>query len=374
MRGPARDALAATALLLVAAGLRLTALEQGQFRGDEAMHLLRAAAIARGDVAPVLGLPTTDGLPTPATFHYALAGLVALVGARPYPVMVAVALLNAAAAGGLYLAARRDAGRLAAGVAGGVLAAAPGLVVSGRKVWNPDLVLPLAVAVLSALASKRASKRDLAARDAAREQPRAEDGDHGPGGRGPEGRHGEAAQGRLHGRPGQGGAAGLEAGDAVAVAARDLEPGEGPEAGVEEDDQGQAEPLEQQEGGQGAAQGEGQGGDEGRRPPGQPINLQPRFDARRPAGRLATAGARARRRDGRPADAAGVGGAPRARADAPAAARGARLGVRRGRRGERRGLLRARRGEAGQLQGIGPRGDVGEDERGVVLRRPNGPG
>lgn len=145
----------------VGLALRLHDVGGGQFRGDEALHLVRAAAIARGETWVATGMRTTDGWPTPPVFHWLLAGAVLVVGAEPARVMALVAVASGLACGGLVLAGRRLVGRRAALVAGLLVAVSPGLLFFGRKVWNPDLLLPLSVLTLGLVArAARSRQRD----------------------------------------------------------------------------------------------------------------------------------------------------------------------------------------------------------------------
>lgn len=162
----ARRAWGWAEVALVAAlglALRLHDVGGGQFRGDEALHLARAAAIARGETWAATGMRTTDGWPTPPVFHWVLAGAVLVVGAEPARVMALVAVASGLACGGLVLAGRRLVGRRAALVAGLLVAVSPGLLFFGRKVWNPDLLLPLSVVTLALLGqASRSRGRDRA--------------------------------------------------------------------------------------------------------------------------------------------------------------------------------------------------------------------
>jgi hypothetical protein len=151
----------------VGLALRLHDVGGGQFRGDEALHLARAAAIARGETFPATGMRTTDGLPTPPVFHWLLAGAVLVVGAEPARVMALVAVASGLACGGLVLAGRRLVGRRAALVAGLLVAVSPGLLFFGRKVWNPDLLLPLSVLTLGLVGRAARSRGRDGARGAA---------------------------------------------------------------------------------------------------------------------------------------------------------------------------------------------------------------
>lgn len=139
----------AGAVALLATALRVHDLPGGSFGGDEALHWHKACEIARGDrPPPAIGFYTTDGWPMPAVFNWLEAAWIALAGDDPLPGMTAVAALNGLAAGALVLAARPAVGSRAAGLAGILLAVAPSLVLGGRKLWNPDLLVPAVVATL----------------------------------------------------------------------------------------------------------------------------------------------------------------------------------------------------------------------------------
>jgi hypothetical protein len=156
------DLVAALALGALAIAMRVPALETaGELKSDETFEYLHARAIARDGDRPAVGLRTTEGPRVPPHRLYLFA-LPLTVADGPLAVMRFVALLNAAAIPAAFLVGRRDLGRRTALVWALLLAVAPGLVRFGRAIWGPDLLLPISVAVVLALARMRRSPRAVA--------------------------------------------------------------------------------------------------------------------------------------------------------------------------------------------------------------------
>jgi hypothetical protein len=130
-----------------------------EWKGDEALHYLRAAELARGErLDHLVGFQTSaGGAHLPATFHHALA-LPCLVGAGPRGVCVAVSLLYALGIGALVLWGARRLGRAASFVGGLLLAVPPGLVLRSRAIRNEELLPALAVGLLLLVIEARASE------------------------------------------------------------------------------------------------------------------------------------------------------------------------------------------------------------------------
>jgi hypothetical protein len=157
------DLVAALALGALAIAMRLPSLDTaGELKSDEGFEYLQARAIAREGARPGVGLRTTEGPRVPPHRLYLFA-IPLTVTDGPLAIMRFVALLNAAAVPAAFLVGRRDLGRRTALAWALLLAVAPGLVRFSRAIWGPDLLLPISVAVVLALARMKRDPRAVAA-------------------------------------------------------------------------------------------------------------------------------------------------------------------------------------------------------------------
>lgn len=140
-----RDALPAvislTAVLTLAALLRLWNLEATEFKFDEARVCSLAAQFVDSGVPPVRGMGSSIGVDNPPLAIY-LMSLPVLLSRDPLVATAYVALLNVAAVGGCYWLGRRYWGPQVGGISAVLLAASPWAVFYSRKVWAQDLLLP----------------------------------------------------------------------------------------------------------------------------------------------------------------------------------------------------------------------------------------
>jgi len=128
-------------VLLLAGTLRLAHLEQVQFKLDEVKHLEAAQRLASGQELPLAGSSSSVGLAKPALFTWLLA-LPALLGRDPRLAAGFIALLNTAAAGGLFWVNRHYFGRLASLLASLLYAVNPWAVLYARDIFTADILAP----------------------------------------------------------------------------------------------------------------------------------------------------------------------------------------------------------------------------------------
>jgi hypothetical protein len=124
--------------------LRLWRLDLVEFRDDQAVSLRLAEDMVRLGRVSVAGITNSLGIPQAATFDYALAPIVVL-SRDPGVDTGAIGLANAAGVVGSMLLGWRRFSPLTGLVAGLVYATNPWAVFFSRKVWNQDVVAPIAV-------------------------------------------------------------------------------------------------------------------------------------------------------------------------------------------------------------------------------------
>ena len=148
--------------LLVCAALaalpRLWALDLAEFKFDEASWLLLAEDLVRRGEVPLAGMRSSQGITAPPHFAYVLAPIVAL-SRDPLFVTAAVAIANVAAVCAAFAFAWRSFGPLAGVVTGLLFAVNPWAVFWSRKIWQPDLMAPLAMLLFLALDSGVVQRR-----------------------------------------------------------------------------------------------------------------------------------------------------------------------------------------------------------------------
>src|SRR5207249_11592206 len=125
------------ALIVVAGGLRLWALDLVEFKGDETGWLTLAEDLVSHGQIPLAGLRSSQGITAPPHFAYVLAPVVALSRDPAFATGV-IALANVAAVFGVVWLALRGFGRWAAVVTGVLYAVNPWAVFWARKIWQPD--------------------------------------------------------------------------------------------------------------------------------------------------------------------------------------------------------------------------------------------
>jgi hypothetical protein len=137
-------------LLVVAAGVRLWRLDLVEFKADEAGWQGLAEDFVRLGQVPLAGLHSSQGITAPPHFAYVLAPLVA-IARQPEFATAIIVLANVAAVGGVFWLAWRGFGPLAAIVATALYVFNPWSIFWARKIWQPDLMAPLAVLLFVAL-------------------------------------------------------------------------------------------------------------------------------------------------------------------------------------------------------------------------------
>jgi hypothetical protein len=142
--------LAAVAIVAIAAWLRLWRLDLVEFKNDEANWLRLAEDLVRLGRVPLSGEVSSIGIRNPPDFIYFLAPIVA-VTRDPLVASGAIALTNVASVAGTMLLGWRSFSPLVGIIAGLVYATNPWAVFYARKVWNQDIIAPLAVLLFIAL-------------------------------------------------------------------------------------------------------------------------------------------------------------------------------------------------------------------------------
>lgn len=136
-----REAIFVLVIIGLALFLRLYRLDLAQFQGDEAMVLSLAIGIADRVHFPLVGIPSSIGLPNPPLFPYLIA-LPLLVQRDVLATYTFVVLLNVAAVGLTCFLTWRYFGRIAAVVAGLLYAVGFWPVFFSRFIWAQN-ILPI---------------------------------------------------------------------------------------------------------------------------------------------------------------------------------------------------------------------------------------
>ncbi|HEX5589261.1 MAG TPA: hypothetical protein VFX65_03090 [Candidatus Limnocylindrales bacterium] len=143
-----RDALVLAAILVLAAALRFWGLEtRGRFDGDQGHDMLVLLSLIRDGSIPLLGPPTSIGdFHHGAAYYYLLAPAAWLSGADPTIVVGWIATLGVAAVAATWWFARSVGGRVAAAIAGVLMAVSPAEISASTFLWNPNPI-PLFAAI-----------------------------------------------------------------------------------------------------------------------------------------------------------------------------------------------------------------------------------
>ncbi len=155
--------MAVAAIVLLAAALRLVALDAGWFGVDQARDIAWAERIASGAAHPVAG-PLMRNRFHLGALYYEFWAIPAHLADGPLAAYAFAALLGVAAVWLTWLLARRIAGPRAALVAAALLATSPVAVIDSRIAWAPAALPPWsAVVLLLATAFVRSPSRARAA-------------------------------------------------------------------------------------------------------------------------------------------------------------------------------------------------------------------
>jgi hypothetical protein len=150
--GVSPSRLAVLALLGLALFLRLLFLPDARFTGDEALFYEQATRAAWGEWFPWIGPVVTDGpLHHPGGTFYLLMALPLTVTRSPLGPMALVAFLNVLAYGLLYCVIARRYGAGVGLLFLGLLVFSPWSFFYSDRIWNSNLVLPLAALFLWAV-------------------------------------------------------------------------------------------------------------------------------------------------------------------------------------------------------------------------------
>lgn len=119
---------------------------------DEATAAAVSTQIAQGRYFPLTGIETSFGFHNPPLFLYLLAPFFG-VSSDPRLAQLAIACFGAAAVFPMWGAGRILGGRVGAIVAALLVAVCPNAVEHSRRLWGPDLILPLAcISIYAAIA------------------------------------------------------------------------------------------------------------------------------------------------------------------------------------------------------------------------------
>lgn len=141
------DLLTLLIVLFAAALVRLAAPGIIEYKLDEAWLTRLAREFVGGGPLPLLGMPSSVGVPNPPASVYVLALPFALTS-NPLIVTLFIAVLNIVGVDLLWLIAHRYVGRTVALVAGLMYALSPWAVFYSRKIWAQDVHTPFVLAAL----------------------------------------------------------------------------------------------------------------------------------------------------------------------------------------------------------------------------------
>lgn len=135
-----RDTLVLAGILILAALVRFAGLEtRGRFDGDQGHDMLVLLGFVRDGSLPLLGPPTSIGdFHHGAAYYYLLAPVAWLSGANPTAIVAWIATMGIAAVGVTWWFARSVGGRVAAAIAGVLMAVSPAAVEESTFIWNPN--------------------------------------------------------------------------------------------------------------------------------------------------------------------------------------------------------------------------------------------
>lgn len=139
------ESIALIAILLLAAYLRLGFPAVIEFKSDEAYLSRLALDLVRGRHFPLLGMPSSVGLPNPPMAVYLMAVPFSL-SSHPLIATQLIGLFNVLSVAMLYSLTRRYFGAGPAILAAALYAAMPWAVLFSRKIWAQDLLPPLVIA------------------------------------------------------------------------------------------------------------------------------------------------------------------------------------------------------------------------------------
>jgi len=142
--------LMAAATLVIAAALRLWRLDLTIFERDEGAIVRVAEGIVRLGSRPLSGPVFSQGIPSAPHFMYLLAPIVAL-SRDPAFISGAIAVANLAGIAGTLWLGWRAFGPVGGITASLLYAVSPWAVFYARRIWQPDILPPMAVLLFVAL-------------------------------------------------------------------------------------------------------------------------------------------------------------------------------------------------------------------------------
>lgn len=145
-REPATRAFEVALWLLLAASVivRCAYLELQEYKGDEAYFVAMAQKNA-AELGSLTSLHSSQGIPNPAGFAYLLAPVVMLTS-DPVQLAAFIAVANLIGLALYFLFLERFFSRRTALWGVTLMASLPWAVILSRKIWNPDIIFPFAVA------------------------------------------------------------------------------------------------------------------------------------------------------------------------------------------------------------------------------------
>lgn len=121
---------------------RVTNLDLIEFKADEAINLFLASRPLFGHPMPPGGAVSSIGVLNPPLFNYILFPFT-LLTLDPKIISLLIGIINSLAIGLFFLIVRRYYGLIVAGVAAILFALSPWAILYSRKIWPPDLVIPM---------------------------------------------------------------------------------------------------------------------------------------------------------------------------------------------------------------------------------------
>lgn len=143
------EVVALVLILLLAAGLRLSALGVVEFKRDEANLSQLSLDLAHGRSVPLLGISSSVGIPNSPVSVYLFA-IPYLFSSDPTVATAYVGILNIVAVFLTYAITRRYYGTVPALIAAVVYAVSPWAIIYSRKIWAQDILPPFVVATIGA--------------------------------------------------------------------------------------------------------------------------------------------------------------------------------------------------------------------------------
>jgi len=133
------EILCLVVILLTAAFLRFYGLPHIEFKSDEALNLLMGIDLVEGRKFPLVGLLSSVGTETPATFIY-LISLPLIFTRNPVYVSGFIALISVAAVYGCFLLARSMFNKRVGLISSALFAVNPWVLLYSRKIWHQDFL------------------------------------------------------------------------------------------------------------------------------------------------------------------------------------------------------------------------------------------